>query len=202
MDVSPLDFFRVLTVPGLHGSGPEHWQSRWEQLYPRFERVEQARWDDPVLELWSAQLDRTLRQSPRPALLVAHSFGCLASVHRLFSGADNVAAALLVAPADPRKFAVDDVLAGARLACPAIVVGSMNDPWMEGGRTAEWAQRWGADFVNAGRAGHINAESGLGSWPAGISLLERLAKTALSPGCRAGVALAAGIEPATAGSES
>ncbi|WP_043439122.1 alpha/beta hydrolase, partial [Cupriavidus sp. HPC(L)] len=29
----------ILTVPGLHGSGPEHWQSRWERRFPDWQRV-------------------------------------------------------------------------------------------------------------------------------------------------------------------
>jgi hypothetical protein len=41
--------------------------------------------------------------------------------------------------------------------------------------TAERLSRvWGSRFVDAGTLGHINAESGLGEWPQGQSLLERL----------------------------
>lgn len=181
MRAGPLAALRVLTVPGLHGSGPEHWQTRWERLHPEFERVEQARWDVPDLSVWSAQLGRVLRKSSRPALLVAHSFGCLAAVHRICAGAENVAGALLVAPADPHKFGVADVLDEAVLACPSIVVGSMNDPWMGAQRAAEWAKRWGSDFLNMGYVGHINAESGLEDWVGGFSLLLHLAgKTSLA----------------------
>ncbi|MEB0164938.1 alpha/beta hydrolase, partial [Glaciimonas sp. CA11.2] len=36
-----LSDFWVLIVPGLNNSGPQHWQSRWERLYPAFERIEQ-----------------------------------------------------------------------------------------------------------------------------------------------------------------
>ena len=47
--------YRVLIVPGLHNSGPEHWQSRWQRLYPQFERVEQDDWNLPDLAAWSAR---------------------------------------------------------------------------------------------------------------------------------------------------
>lgn len=30
----------ILNVPGLNNSGPAHWQTRWEQRYPWFRRVE------------------------------------------------------------------------------------------------------------------------------------------------------------------
>ena len=53
--------YRVLIVPGLHNSGPGHWQSRWQRLYPQFERVEQDDWEKPDLAAWSARLDRARR---------------------------------------------------------------------------------------------------------------------------------------------
>jgi predicted alpha/beta hydrolase family esterase len=37
---------------------------------------------------------------------------------------------------------------------------------------------WGSTFVEIGSAGHINADSGHGKWPAGIALLERLLRSA------------------------
>ncbi|MBE3032888.1 MAG: serine hydrolase family protein, partial [Actinobacteria bacterium] len=80
----------ILTVPGLHGSGPGHWQTRWEQRFPAWRRVEQADWSTPDLPRWSARVGEAVRaalaerpptRSKRPVILVAHSFGCLASLH-------------------------------------------------------------------------------------------------------------------------
>lgn len=167
--------FRVLIVPGLHGSDHRHWQSRWQCLHPSFERVVQERWDVPHLPTWSERLAQGLRQSAQPTLIVAHSFGCLATLHRAQAGAPNLVGALLVAPADPAKFGVAESLLKTRLACPSVMVGSLNDPWMESRRAAEWAKIWGSEFVDAGALGHINAESGLGDWPFGLALLQRLA---------------------------
>lgn len=172
---------RVLIVPGLNSSGPEHWQTRWERLYPGFERVEQERWDQPVLEVWSERLDRALRCSNRPTLIVAHSFGCLTTVHCAAAMQSNVVGALLVAPADPAKFGVTEQVTGIRLPFPSIVVGSTNDPWMESRHAARWAKTWGSEFINAGALGHINAESELGDWQFGQRLLQRLALTAGVP---------------------
>jgi predicted alpha/beta hydrolase family esterase len=36
------------------------------------------------------------------------------------------------------------------------------------------AADWGAELVDAGPAGHLNADSKLGDWPAGLALLQRL----------------------------
>jgi predicted alpha/beta hydrolase family esterase len=128
-----------------------------------------------------------LRRSKRPTLLVAHSFGCLASVHRAALGAPHLAGALLVAPADPRKFGVDNLLPTVPLPVPSIVIGSEDDPWMPAARARQWASRWGSQFVNAGALGHINADSGLGDWPFGLVQLGRLARqvpgAARSCGC-------------------
>jgi predicted alpha/beta hydrolase family esterase len=167
--------FRLLTVPGLHGSGPEHWQSRWEIQLPQVRRVEQEHWDVPELEVWSKRLAQELRQSSKPALLIAHSFGCLTTVHRARFDASRIAGALLVAPADPVKFGVAAQLSNVRLAFPAVVIGSTDDPWMSSERAAHWARQWQAGFVNAGALGHINADSGLGDWQYGLDQLSRLA---------------------------
>jgi len=41
-------------------------------------------------------------------------------------------------------------------------------------RARALAVAWGADFVDAGALGHINAESRLGDWPAGRRALDAL----------------------------
>jgi predicted alpha/beta hydrolase family esterase len=177
---SVLAEFRVLIAPGLHNSGPDHWQSRWQGLFPAFERVQQDDWEVPDLPRWSARVDE-LRQrgsDSRPLLIVGHSFGALATVHSVARNADGVAGVLLVAPADPDKFNVAALLPQQALAVPSIMVGSTNDPWMAAPRAAQWAQRWDSRFINGGPLGHINAESGLGDWPEGLETLYFLAEQA------------------------
>jgi predicted alpha/beta hydrolase family esterase len=41
-------------------------------------------------------------------------------------------------------------------------------------RAQGFAEAWGSEFVNIGAAGHINTASGLGDWPQGFELLQRL----------------------------
>jgi len=175
-----LSQFRVLVAPGLHNSGPEHWQTRWQRLYPSFERVEQDRWDQPVLSRWSARLDEVLAEDTRPTLIVAHSFGSLTTAQSLSHdlSPSNVAGVLLVGPADPDKFGVAELLPHDELPVPSIMVASTNDPWMTVEKAALWARRWGSEFINAGALGHINAESGLGDWIFGQRLLHKLAEQA------------------------
>ncbi|WP_296225257.1 RBBP9/YdeN family alpha/beta hydrolase [Ralstonia sp. UBA689] len=174
----------ILTVPGLYGSGPGHWQTRWEARFPDWRRVEQTDWSTPDLPRWSSRVGETVhaalaeRSPSRPkrrVILVAHSFGCLASIHWATTQArDLIAGILLVAPADPDKFGVRDQLPQRALPFPAVLVASRNDPWMPHCYAVDWGSRWGVEFVDAGEAGHINADSNLGDWTAGLALLDRL----------------------------
>jgi hypothetical protein len=166
--------FRVLVAPGLHNSGPDHWQSRWQGLFPAFERVEQDDWEAPDLARWAARVDDLRQQGgddTRPLLVIAHSFGCLATVTSVARDPSGVAGVLLVAPADPDKFNVAAQLPQQALPCPSIMIGSTNDPWMAAPRAAQWAERWHSHFIDGGALGHINTESGLGDWPHGLEML-------------------------------
>ncbi|MGZ8218555.1 RBBP9/YdeN family alpha/beta hydrolase, partial [Methylomagnum sp.] len=165
-------------VPGLRGSGPDHWQSWWEAREPRAARVGQTDWHAPDLARWSAQVGAAIDRAETPVWLVAHSFGCLASVHAAARRPERVAGALLVAPANPDKFGIGPDLPAQRLPYPSLLVASLNDPWMAFERAADWSARWGCRLVNLGRAGHINVESGFGPWPRGPRLLEELQHTA------------------------
>lgn len=168
--------FRVLIVPGLNNSGPGHWQTHWQTMYPAFERMEQQDWNIPDLESWSGQIGNALRRSARPTLIVAHSFGCVATAHRAALGAPNLYGALLVAPADPEKFGLSSQLRQAKMPCVSTLVASDNDPWMERRRAEWWASQWGCDFISAGALGHINADSDIGGWLFGLVQLQRLAQ--------------------------
>ena len=96
----------TLIVPGLHGSGPAHWQSWLEALLPDARRVHQDDWSCPALPAWAERVTAEIDHAHGPVLLVAHSFGCLASVVAAARRPQRVAGLLLVAPADPDKFGV------------------------------------------------------------------------------------------------
>jgi predicted alpha/beta hydrolase family esterase len=48
-----------------------------------------------------------------------------------------------------------------------MVVGSQNDPACSYAAAEALAAGWGALMLDAGEAGHIDAESGYGPWPEG-----------------------------------
>lgn len=169
---------RVLVVPGLHGSGPDHWQSWLQGHYRHAVRVEQHDWALPELDRWAERIAATLRQhKPARWVAVAHSFGCLALARYVAQQGRAqylpVRAAVLVAPAEPDKFGVSGQLPARPLPFSSVLVGSRNDPWMRDERAREWAARWGSQFVDMGHAGHINPASGFGPWPGGKALIER-----------------------------
>ena len=128
----------VLTVPGLNGSGPSHWQTLWEQSRPDTARVELGLWSRPLRNAWVTKLDQAIRQAQAPVVLAAHSLGCLAVAWwAQLSGQPYgwpVAGALLVAPADVDRAGAPVELQGfaptPRFArpFPSLVVASTDDP--------------------------------------------------------------------------
>lgn len=169
----------VLIMPGIGGSGPLHWQSRWEASEPAYRRVHVPDWDHPELPAWLAALDAAVKAVAPAPVIVAHSLGCLAVAHWV-AGGGQARAALLVAPPDPaspqfpavaRSFAP---VPTGRFGFPARVVASRNDPYGSVAFAQCCADTWGAAFSDVGNAGHINADSGLGDWTAGRQLLTDL----------------------------
>lgn len=171
----------IVIVPGLNGSGPDHWQTHWEALLPNAIRAVQADWVRPRRRPWIDALINTIAAHPG-AILVAHSLGCalVANAVKDFPNVD-VIAALLVSPSDVdwvehiedplRDFAPMPL---SRFPFRTIVAASRNDPYVKFERAEFFAAEWGAELVDVGAKGHINADSGLGDWPEGLAILERL----------------------------
>lgn len=182
----------VLIVPGVYGSGPDHWQTWIQAQLSQARRVGGIDWDAPVLARWAARVRREIDESPHAVWLVAHSFGCLASVVAAADRPEKVAGVLLVAPADPERFSpaglrgratgaaaasIAPCLPQRPLGVASVMVASSNDPWLNPPVAQDWAERWGSRLIDLGPAGHINAESGYGPWPFGLELLRAMQKT-------------------------
>ena len=171
----------ILILPGWQSSGPAHWQSRWEALHGDV-RVEQHDWMRPLRGDWIARLEDMLLSQTGPSILVAHSLGCLLTVAWASHSRNThlVAGSLLVAPGDPEREELQAALKSwtpvplNRLPFQSILLGSQNDPYCSFERAKQFATAWGAEFVDFGARGHINAESGLGDWPEGRAQLARL----------------------------
>jgi uncharacterized protein len=173
----------VLVLPGWENSGPKHWQTLWEQRHG-YRRVEQHEWKRPLRGDWIARLEEVVLSCDEPAVLVAHSLGCvLAAAWAAHSqNTRRVKAALLVAPGDVERAEIRDQLPSwtpielRALPFPSVLLASRDDPYCALERAKLFAHAWRAQFMDYGPCGHINADSGLASWPEGHVLLQDLMK--------------------------
>ena len=175
----------VLILPGWRNSGPKHWQSLWEEAHG-YTRVEQHSWTHPRRGDWISRLEDVLLscniERDGPAVLVAHSLGCLhvAAWAAHSTNTHRVKAALLAAPPDVDRDDVRELLPGwspmprQMLPFKTVLFASGNDPYCSPARAREFAGAWGAAFVDAGLRDHLNDESGLGDWPEAYQQLLKL----------------------------
>lgn len=166
--------YDFVLVPGRYDSSPDHWQSCWQQQLPIWQRIVQKNWDEPDIDRWVGSIKRQRMQHTKPALLVGHSLGALASCCVAIDYPELIAGIMLVAPAEPSKFEVDERVPMADLKLPSLLVASRNDPFMSFNRAEYWASVWQSELVDIGEAGHINAESGFGRWPYGLEIVRML----------------------------
>jgi predicted alpha/beta hydrolase family esterase len=144
--------------------------------------VVQSDWLWPKRGDWMARLEEVLLESDETALLVAHSLGCqlVAAWAAHSQHTARVHGALLVAPPDieredmPPNLVPWRPIVRRRLPFAALAVTSSDDPYCASERSARMARDWGAERIDIGARGHINGESGLGDWPEGRALLDRL----------------------------
>ncbi|GAN86404.1 alpha/beta hydrolase [Komagataeibacter intermedius] len=185
--IQALSGFDVVIVPGLDGSGPQHWQSQWELFFRlhgvTVRRVQQNNWTHPHYPDWVQGLQHAVRSCRRPVILVAHSLGAILSVRMAVEqGAAGVVGAFLVAPADIDHHHGPDAarvagfapLPTTPLPFPAMLMASQDDEWLSMSRARDLAALWGATLVNAGTVGHIGNHARVGLWPDGMTALENL----------------------------
>ncbi len=141
---------KTLLVPGLDGSAAPHWQHWWAATDSHALMVDLSDPSHPDPARWEAELAGSILRHP---------------------------GAVLVAPAEAQgqpRIQAFAPLREAPLHVPTTVVASRNDPWMRFQRARHLATAWRADLIDLGFAGHINAASGFGPWPAGKQLRDDL----------------------------
>ncbi|MEZ2132832.1 MULTISPECIES: RBBP9/YdeN family alpha/beta hydrolase [unclassified Sinorhizobium] len=171
----------VVILPGIGGSGEEHWQTHWERRNSRIRRFQPTDWDRPDLSDWIAALDRAVFTAEEAPLLVAHSLACLLVAHWQRASRLPVAGAFLVAVPDPKSEVFPAEAADFadvprdKFRFPSLIVASSDDPYGEIEYARARAAQWGSGIVEAGPLGHINGQSGLGDWPNGWALFHAFA---------------------------
>ncbi|WP_068473774.1 RBBP9/YdeN family alpha/beta hydrolase [Saccharicrinis aurantiacus] len=172
---------KYFTLPGYGNSGPEHWQTYFEQKLDNCHRIEQDSWDKPVLEDWLTRIEEVLQHEDLSnTILITHSLGGITLAHWIAKYKRTIKGALIVAPPDienPHEdFGVHTFLPLPLNALPfkSIVAYSTNDVWCAKERALFFAKQWGSSIVEIGEAGHVNDAAGYGAWPDGLELLKTL----------------------------
>src|SRR5690606_35483083 len=170
----------ILIIPGYTNSGPDHWQSRWQEKLSTARRVEQAEWVKPVKDDWVARVAEEVNAATRPVVLVAHSLGIPSAIHAIPLFRRPVAGAFFVAPPEidnprirPKHLMTFGPYPREPLPFPSLMIASRNDPFGDYAHADDLAAAWGSLLVDAGEAGHINAEAGFGPWPEGTMVVAR-----------------------------
>jgi uncharacterized protein len=165
MRVTDLD---LIFVPETGPLSPDHWIARWSAKLSTARLVDAGEPQETRRRLVAAA------HASRPTLLIGYSTGAIAvaSAAPNLAGAD-VRGAFLVAP--PSEDALSKLDGGvwsapprAPLPWPSMVLASRADPYASLRQSRALAEDWGAEFVDAGEAGRIDADSGHGPWPDGL----------------------------------
>ena len=135
---------------------------------------------------WIAALDEAVTHAGPRVIVVAHSLACLtvaqwaAAQQPQAAVLQHVVGALLVAPPDPAgdNFPTQaqgfETISHSVLPFKSLVVLSSDDPYDQHLRGESFATQWGSRIVRLEHAGHINSDSNVGDWPAGLALLAEL----------------------------
>ncbi len=176
---------QVLLLPDWQHAAPAPWLKLWQTAHG-YRLVAQHDGLRPLRGDWMMQLEEAVLQS-KPALtpdvtLVANGLGCLLvaawAAHSRHS--HRIKAALLVAPLDAELDALRARLASwspiprQPLPFPSLLLGRHDDPDCSFLRAQAFAHAWGSEFMDAGPCGPQSAASGLGDWPQGRALLQRV----------------------------
>lgn len=165
----------ILMLPGLGGGHQNTWYNRWLPRLKTARRVEQPDFWVPDRDEWVANVVQSVQSAARPVVIIAHSAGTITAAHAAPQlPKDRVAGAFLVAPPDLEAIEGEYPQVRALMPVPAdplpfksLAVVSRNDPYCTWEVGVRLTNSWGAQLVDAGNSGHLNADSGHGPWPEG-----------------------------------
>jgi predicted alpha/beta hydrolase family esterase len=103
---------RHLLVPGRGIPRPEHWLRRWAGAQPEYRWAPEPPGPPLVLRDRVAALQAAVSESDEPAVLIAHSAGCVAAVVWASRQTGPVCGALLVTPPHVDGFGHLDTASG------------------------------------------------------------------------------------------
>ena len=171
------DMSKLITLPGIGGSGDTHWQTLWEREDTSILRFAPTSWDNPDLTDWVNTLENAVASVKEPPVLIAHSLACLLVPHWMKRTELRVMGVFLVAVPDPDgpvfpaqahtfKNVPEDPIS-----VPSVLITSSNDPYGTVEYAHKRADQWRSSIIEIGTCGHINENSGIGEWEQGRALL-------------------------------
>lgn len=190
---------KIVFIPGLGGSGENHWQSIWVKKMSNTLMVDFENMDAPVLEEWLKTFNEVMSKVSEPTVLVAHSLGCSLVAHWIKRNRDEnvvewvqgnekenevkIAAVMMVACADvdSEEHTPDIVRSFAplplnKMPYPSVLVISENDPYVEKERASYFAAKWSSKPIFIGNKDHISSGPLVGEWEEGQEILSDLIK--------------------------
>ena len=140
----------LIFVPGHGNSGPDHWQTRWQEKLSAARRVEQRDWETARKAEWVARIAEMVEDARKPAVIVAHSLGVLAAAEALKSVTPGkVKGAFMVAPpGTPYIISCDSIdhafakISHDPLPVPSVLIASRDDPYCPWLDAEELAFAW------------------------------------------------------------
>ncbi|GIF95834.1 RBBP9/YdeN family alpha/beta hydrolase [Catellatospora citrea] len=175
---------RHLLVPGRGIPRPEHWQRRWADAHPEYRWAPYPPGPPYTVQERVAALHEAVMADTTPAVLIAHSAGCITAVTWAAHHVGPVRAALLVTPPyidplwSPGPDRPSDSVFGTVPRWPlpfrTVLVASRTDPYTTFAQFEQYAADWGAELYDAGDAGHLETADGYGPWPDGERLVAAL----------------------------
>jgi uncharacterized protein len=185
----PLRAVPVVIIPGLNGSGPEHWQTWLEQQLAETDRETRrpafADVDHPDLGPWLTDLRAALADLPADGYdVVAHSLGAVLWLHHVVDPGDSPrpARVLLVSPPAPHTDIAEiasflpppmDIDAVRHGADGTALVAGDNDPYLPEGVADAYSRPLKIATTVIEDGGHLNETYGYGPWPAVLSWCNR-----------------------------
>ncbi len=174
--------FDLLIVPRLGGAGDGDWPSRWRAKLSTARLIAPGDAGATQREAWTGAIADAVGAARRPVLFVGHELGAAAVASAAFGlGGADIRGAFLVAP--PDRAGLERIagpgwpLPRAPLPWPSLVIASRNDVNSAYDSVAALAADWGAEMIDAGLAGGLDAASGHGPWPEGLMRLAGFIKT-------------------------
>ena len=157
----------ILLVPDADGSVSLDWRRRLRRA--ELLRLAEDRGAD--LHAWARSIVAASIVAPRPVVLVAQGYGCLAAVLAGALRPGAIAGAMLLDPADPARYAAEALMEHT---VPAFASTLVMDPEREDLSTSRawyWALTWGSQMASFGRPAAQR--------DGGLALLEQLCRRVL-----------------------